>query len=377
MDIANSFSHSEYLITFLSLVLGFVVSEFFEGLGTIIRYFKRYKHHSQFMLLAFLILLMELIYWWNTWSRSEQMTESIGSFLITIPYPLLFYCLFMVLFRNISHSYDLSLQYASVRRNVWALLCVYFIYDYAEGLFSTLDHYRLIGFFIALVGLIFRSNRIQWLTILSGYLFVAFYLYQDYHGQLPSTNGISGYSRVEHLIVFLSFVFGFVVVEFLKGWARLINHYREIRLSLIHILWTVYTFLLMIDIWWSNWILRMELTSTQLYFLIILIKPFIIYVIALFHFPSDQDRIRNYWDYFISVKTYVFYVYAVLLIFNVALSFYFQINDQEFYQNILRFAGVVFAILTANAHTKIQHWLLLLIALLLFSADLIFKFNPV
>ena len=76
MEEILGYSREEYLITFQSIILGFVTSEYFAGGGEILRQRIRFKPTSIFLLFAIVSFSNLLIFWWNVWRRSVIIDES-------------------------------------------------------------------------------------------------------------------------------------------------------------------------------------------------------------------------------------------------------------------------------------------------------------
>ena len=82
---------SETVITFHSIILGFVTSEYFAGGGEILRQRIRFKPTSLFLLFAIVSFSNLLIFWWSLWNRSSTITDSVFEFTKIIPYSIIYY----------------------------------------------------------------------------------------------------------------------------------------------------------------------------------------------------------------------------------------------------------------------------------------------
>jgi hypothetical protein len=376
MEEIDGFSKAEYLITFLSIIIGFVVSAYFEGLGTILRRYQKFKNPLKYLFTANLTLFLLLIFWWNSWSRASLIVISIGEFLEIVPYAIIFYMITVVLFNGIHDGgADLRIRFERYRTHFWLLLLIYFSYDlFSTDLFS-LNLFRFGGLTICLIGLVASNRWIQNLLIIIGYATIISYLYVDFHSSDSLNISDVGYSKVEHLTIFLSFVYGFVVTEFLKGWSRIMKTYRSAKISLIHLLWTLFTFLLLLDIWWGNWVLKSFIGASQFYYLLLMSKPFLLYMLTLYMFPRYSDHVADYWDYFLVYKRFIFPVFALVLFGNLLISIFFNLLEVELMQNLLRIGGMLVAYVAWKSRSTLIHYSLITISMCMVMVDFLFKSN--
>ncbi len=375
MEEIKGFSKAEYLMTLQSIIMGFIVSEYFEGIG---HYLKRYKHYTRplhFLLFAFLSLAILLIFWWNTWNRSEDITLSIGDYLQIFPYTLIFYLITILLFGDSNtRSGNLLFTYFKNSTKLYALLGFYFLYDLVVSV-SGLTTFQYAGLVLSVVGIISGSQIVHLLILIVGVLCVFTYVGVDFFWGLVGRNDmeLTGYSKVEHLTIFLSFLYGYVVARFFIGWARIVRKWGEIRFSLIHLLWTLLVFFLLIDIWWGSWDIQVHFTDHLLNFLVVMITPFFLYLISLFMFPTTREAVIDYRQYFRKQKQFVFPIFGLLLISSLFISVYFGNFDVEFSQNMLRISGAVLALIAWRAKRTLTLYILFFIALVLILTDLLFK----
>ena len=108
---------------------------------------------------------------------------------------------------------------------------------------------------------------------------------------------VLGYSRIEYLSVFISFLYAFIVAEFFTGWARMLRSRNSLNFSFSHTFYTILFFWILILNWYSLWT-QMELLSKGfLYFILICIPITLAYFAAVLMFP-DLDKTTNLDSYF-------------------------------------------------------------------------------
>ena len=93
------------------------------------------------------------------------------------------------------------------------------------------------------------------------------------------------FSPAEYLTTFTTFIYGYVATQFLAGWSSMITHRKSIILSKEHLCWTIFSFILLIDIWWTSWRKTEIIDTDNLIFYSTLITPLIFYFLS--HLSCD------------------------------------------------------------------------------------------
>lgn len=111
---------------------------------------------------------------------------------------------------------------------------------------------------------------------------------------------IESFSVIEYLSIFTAFIYGYVATRFLYGWGNMINFRQSIRFSQEHLLWTLLTFVLLIDVWWGSWSKSLHVADHTLLYFASLLPSLIFYLISVLLFPPLSDEkfldLRNYFD---------------------------------------------------------------------------------
>jgi hypothetical protein len=146
----------------------------------------------------------------------------------------------------------------------------------------------------------------------------------------------SPFSPSEYLTTFTTFIYGYVATHFLSGWSSMITHRKSITFSKEHLAWTIFTFILLIDIWWTSWRKAEIIATDNLVFYSTLITPFIFYFISHLLFPDLDQLLGN------NLKTYLTPTFKKLMVAMIFLLLSFLLSDRLFTkhypQNVISFS---------------------------------------
>ncbi|HYC84444.1 MAG TPA: hypothetical protein VEB86_04445, partial [Chryseosolibacter sp.] len=96
-------------------------------------------------------------------------------------------------------------------------------------------------------------------------------------------------TKVEYLITFNAFIYGFILSRFFSGWGRIISNRRHVVFSLEHILWSVYAFFMLLSLWWYSWLDIETITLRSVSFYASIVSPFIMYLISSLYFQHVRE----------------------------------------------------------------------------------------
>ncbi len=259
-DIIKGYSKVEYLITFGAIIFGFVAAEYFNGWGQLWRNRKRVKFswiYFAYTVIAFFVLV---VVWWNFWLQSQYIEKSIIHFHLLLGYPVIYYLISVFLFPDFS-SYgliDLSNFFFRQKKKFFLAVALFFVFDSFNAMAYGDDFdggFRVIGIVISLCGaFIDNTNFHKFLLAVSVLAVIIYVVALDLGYMVPEGSDTlnNQYSKVEHLTVFISLLYGFVAAEFFMGWGSMIRNSKKIQFSWIHFLWSIFLLALLIDIWWSG-----------------------------------------------------------------------------------------------------------------------------
>ena len=162
-------------------------------------------------------------------------------------------------------------------------------------------------------------------------------------------------TQFEFITVFISIVLAFGVSDILASWGAQIRLRRQVRVYWLHVIWSALLLILMVQVWWSLWVLR-DNTGWTFFKYLLLILPFLtLSLIAYLLTPPLSDGAtdirQHYWDnarWFFSLAA--FYLCA-------ALAFSSVIVGQELLaiRNTIRIGGLLLMISLAVWQNEKYH----------------------
>ncbi len=120
-----------------------------------------------------------------------------------------------------------------------------------------------------------------------------------------------------HLRILIGIILGLSITHLLKGGAKFIQHPGRTRPYWVHLLWTVYIFLLLVHFWW--WEFRLNSIAhwnfTAYFFIVLFIVNF--FIICALLYPEDMSDYRDYEEYFYSRKHWFFGFMALVFLLDI------------------------------------------------------------
>ena len=358
-------------MAFFAILFGYITSEYFKGFGLLFRYRHKMRFPWSFLLYAGITFILITIYWWNMWDRSIQMENDFLSFLEILVYPMLFYLISSILFRNLSRKdlEDLDNYFYNRKILLMSALGAYFLYDQVASYDKNDIVYTVIGLVFSISGILVKNKRHFRLILICGIMIITAYLVQSIilplHTNITETD--SSYTKVEHLTIFVSFIYGFVVAVYLKGWSYLIKDWRSIRYSWGHLIWTLFSFIILITVWWNSWIRGGYMEAKLVDFQISLLPPLLLYMISLVIFPEKKHAknidLTDYFD--INRKTFL-RLFLIYFIVNTLLSVFFKEMTFIGFTILFRVLAILVTITALMIRNRMFHKLLPYIAISIF-----------
>ena len=106
-------------------------------------------------------------------------------------------------------------------------------------------------------------------------------------------------SQFEYVAVLTSIIVGLALTQILREVGRMVTAKDGPRRYWVHLVWTLYLFLLIGMFWWWEFRLGTIDWSLGLY-IIVIIYATLLFFVSLVIQPSDTQRIASYKDYFFS-----------------------------------------------------------------------------
>ena len=170
-----------------------------------------------------------------------------------------------------------------------------------------------------------------------------------------------GIPHSDYLVIFFSFIFGYVVFEFLSGWAEIIRNLKLGDIYWIHLAWTVLAFILVVQSWWGMWAQKELIAAGFGSFFFTLIIPILYYFLSIVLFPSiNRIRDSGYEMYFFGNKHFIFGVLAIIIAYLVLNDYCYLNKDIRCRENKIRIPAIVFLTVLAVTGNIYCHILLML-----------------
>ncbi len=145
------------------------------------------------------------------------------------------------------------------------------------------------------------------------------------------------FSFVEYLSVFTAFIYGYVATRFFSGWGAMINFRHHVKFSKEHLLWTFFTFGLLINIWWGSWIKTNFIDRSSLIYYVSLLPTLMFYLISVILLPPLSDeKFLDLDKYFNRIRKRNYLLFIILFIFlelgrhffkkDIFVDFYFNLT---------------------------------------------------
>lgn len=179
------FPFADFLLVFISIVVGYVVTEFFAGWGGMIRNrvsIKVYWLHICWTINFFFQLVVN---WWWLWGNRLKITENIAFFLFTLASPFLFYVISVFLFPSITEGKILNYK-AYYFKNypylfaIFALLMAVYVVNniWLKGheILSVDNQFAFVGLFSGVLYMIIKNEIYHIISFMIGSLFFIGYV---------------------------------------------------------------------------------------------------------------------------------------------------------------------------------------------------------
>lgn len=176
---------------------------------------------------------------------------------------------------------------------------------------------------------------------------------------------IEGFSQVEYLTVFYTIIFGVIATEYFSGWGSMLRHRKKIKIYPIHLVWSLFAFLTLIQNWYGIWPRVKYINNNILYFIFGLLPLFLFYLMTVVLFPNlkfatEIDFKKHYYEN----SRILFLLFAIYLGVTISGSFVYKDAGDVFMQNVLRSGGIALALIGAIFnHQKYFHILFLTLML--------------
>jgi hypothetical protein len=364
------FSPAEYLTTFTTFIYGYVATQCLSGWSSMITHRKSItfsKEHVAWTILTF-VLLIDI--WWTSWRKVETIASDNLIFYSSLLTPFVFYFLSHLFFPNLDTlpGHNLKTYLTPNTRKIMVtytfLLISFFLSDHIfdrhipqNGIFI----FSGMGLTSALIILPAKIS-LRRLCLAIGTVLVSLHLISLINFAQPFED-MKGFSFVEYLTVFLTFIYGFVTYRFLEGWGLLITNFRKLTLGFDYVPWTILAFLLMLDMWWGTWAREEFLPRSILYFFVSLMVPILYYFMSAVMFPLEllnKGYVKLHHYYFQNNRIICLFL-GLILLSNGIVSYIMEENELFSIENMFRLLGIGLSISGMTSSKLIYHRIVLIL----------------
>lgn len=187
---------------------------------------------------------------------------------------------------------------------------------------------------------------------------------------------IDGFSQVEYLTVFNAIIFGVIASEFFNGWGSMVRHRDTIKVYWLHLAWTIFSFLTLIQNWFAIWPRTEYVNDNILIFLWSLVPMFLFHLISVILFPTGENIPNlDFEVYYKKNSRALYFLFSMYLVSTVIGPVVFKDVGNVFEQNILRLVGLALCLLGAYLNKVI--WYQALFLVLMYAGLVIFVFDAI
>ena len=182
---------------------------------------------------------------------------------------------------------------------------------------------------------------------------------------------IDGFSQVEYLTVFNAIIFGVIASEFFNGWGTMVRYRDTIKIYWLHLAWSIFAFLTLIQNWFANWPRTHYINDSILTFLWSLVPMFLFHLISVIIFPGAKyiDNI-DFKQYYIKNARALYLVFGIYLISTIIGPLVYKDVGNVLEQNILRLTGI--ALCFTAVYFKKTLWYQALFLILMYIGLIVF-----
>jgi hypothetical protein len=123
-------------------------------------------------------------------------------------------------------------------------------------------------------------------------------------------------SPFEYVIVLISIILGLGITTILTGVAELIKHIRPATLYAPYIIWILLIFVLHIQEWWVSYRLMEEKTWSLPLFLLIILYPINLYILAHLLFPANLSNAFSSKEFYLDHYPRLFIGSSILVVIS-------------------------------------------------------------
>ena len=167
---------------------------------------------------------------------------------------------------------------------------------------------------------------------------------------------IDGFSQIEYLTVFHTILFGVMASEYFSGWGGMVRHRDSIKRDWLHLAWSIFAFLTLIQNWFGIWPRIRFVNQNILYFIWSLVPMFIFHLISVVMFPNQKYiEDTNFKLHFEKNAKMIYVLFAIYFLTTILGSFIYVDRGNVLVQNIIRTFGILLSL--TGAYYSHQKWI--------------------
>jgi hypothetical protein len=177
----------------------------------------------------------------------------------------------------------------------------------------------------------------------------------------------------EYVIVLISVILGLGITTILTGVAELIKHTRSVGLYTPYIIWIVLIFVLHIQDWWISYKLKSVDVWTLHFFLLIVLYPINLYILAHLLFPASLSKDFRSKDFYLEYYPRFFIGAITLVIISITQNLI--VDGLPVFTQIphfIVFVALLIMLITKSKNTTVHFFLsiiLLVVMVVSFALD--------
>lgn len=181
-------------------------------------------------------------------------------------------------------------------------------------------------------------------------------------------------SHFEYIMVMVSIIQGLGITLALRGISRLI---RSPRREPVVLLWAIFMVLLYLQNWWAFWDMSAVEDWNLIKFLFLAVYVCTLYAMTELMLPIASTQDTDWLGHFNSIRKWFFGMLIVLVVLGITLNWYISdiplVHPYRITQLAVLFLG---AIGWATPNMAAQRWVVVLLYLVLFGGQMVFRLLP-
>jgi hypothetical protein len=205
------------------------------------------------------------------------------------------------------------------------------------------EDFMLVGLSVGVVILlsIFNRELFEWLWLAAGGTMLVWHI--NFGSSFSAQNSqIEGFSLTEYLTIFSAFIYGAVAARFFVGWGKLLRQTCS-TVNFEYVLWTIFAFGLLIDIWWGQWDREHQISESVWKFMLTLVTPTFFYFLGVVLLPVNGVRNSELSAFYHRNKRTFFTLFALIMVSNFLVANILEKAEWNSVTNVLRMCGIVLA----------------------------------